>query len=320
MSSEAFLHWDTALPESAPPSESNPEWPYIDRIQIFRDGALLSDKRYTDRATWGSDFGDGKKVRTEESYLYWTAAGGMTPGEHTVTLRVTSSYGSVGTATRRFVITDGVRLGRVMSGRQVVKDGHIVTAGTWVPLRFNVEGKVPGSAVTYYDILRGEESLIGGSAGCQLAMWWDCPDQVTVKANWSVPSKPGTYTLTFAGQEFYDPAASTMTRTFQVQPAGATHAGVSSGMVAVGKAVTVRGQVVRTDTGRGVRGVPVTLQWRKAGTARWTVVVSRTSGLGGRVRALPVRRSTGFYRWVSPGVLGKLGPSRSKALKVRVTR
>ncbi len=91
-------------------------------------------------------------------------------------------------------------------------------------------------------------------------------------------------------------------------------------MVRVGKAVTVRGQVVRTDTGRGVRGIPVTLQWRRAGTTGWTEVVSRTSGLHGRVRALPVRRSTGFYRWVSPGVLGKLGPAKSQALKVRVAR
>ncbi len=223
MSTEAFLHWDTALPESAPPSETDPETPYIDRIEIFRDGELLSDKRYTDTPTWGSDFGGRKKVRTAESYLYWTASSGMTPGEHTVTLRVTSSYGSVGTATRRFVITDGVELGRVMSGTKVVEDGHIVTAGTWVPLRFNVVGKVPGSALGYYDVLQGGqggESLIGGSAGCNLALWWDCPEQVTVKANWSVPSKPGTYTLTFAGQEHFDAAVTTTTRTFKVQPAG----------------------------------------------------------------------------------------------------
>ena len=318
MSTEAFLHWDTALPESAPPGETNPDWPYIDRIQIFRDGALITDLRYDDHVVFGTDFGGGKKVRSAEGYLHWTASGGMTPGEHTVTLRVTSSYGSVATTTRRFVITDGVKLGRVMSGTHVVGDGYVVTAGKWVPLRFTVAGKVQGSNLSYYDILLGDESLIGGSAGCQLAMWWDCPEQVTVRADWSVPSKPGSYTLTFAGQETHDAAVSTITRTFKVQPAGAINAGVSADVVRIGKSVTVRGQVVRTDTGRGVRGVPVTLQWRKAGTTRWTEVVSLTSGLDGRVRALPVRRSTGFYRWVSPGVLGTLGPSRSNAVKVRV--
>jgi hypothetical protein len=318
MSNEALLHWYTELPDSAPPGETDPTTPYIDRIEISRDGEPLVDMRYSDPIGCCNDFGDRKKVRATESNLYWRAVSGMTPGEHTVTLRVTTSYGSVGTATRRFVVTDGVKLGRVMSGTHVVEDGRIVTAGTWVPLRFYVAGKVPGSALTYYDVLRGDESLIGGSAGCQLAQWWDCPEQITVRTKWSVPSKPGTYTLTFVGQESFDAAPTTTTRTFKVQPAGAIRVGVSTNVVRVGKPVTVSGRVVRTDTGHGVRGVPVTLQWRKAGTTRWTSVVSRTSRLGGRVRALPVRRSTGFYRWVSPGVLGRLGPSRSKALKVRV--
>src|SRR5512139_3238879 len=74
MSTEAFLHWDTALSESAPPSDTDPDSPYIDRIQIFRDGEPLVDQRYTDPKMWGSDFGDRKKVRTVESYLRWTAA------------------------------------------------------------------------------------------------------------------------------------------------------------------------------------------------------------------------------------------------------
>ena len=84
--------------------------------------------------------------------------------------------------------------------------------------------------------------------------------------------------------------------------------------------VVVRGRVVRTDTGHGVRDVPVTLQWRRAGTSRWVSMASRTSGLHGRLRAAVVRRATGFYRWVSPGDPGRLGPARSKPLKVRVTR
>jgi hypothetical protein len=244
----------------------------------------------------------------------------MTPGEHDVTLRVTTSYGSVGTATRRFVVTDGVTLGSVMSGDRVVQDGHIVTAGRSVPLRVTVAGKVRGSAVTYYAILQDEEPVIDSSSDCGLDLWWNCPERVTVRADWSVPSTPGTYTLKFVGQERFDAVATTTTRTIRVQPAGAVRAGVSSSSVRIGRAVAVRGRVVRTDTDQGMRGIPVTLQWRKAGTARWTTVVTRTSGLGGKVRALPVRRSTGFYRWVSPGVLGKLGPSRSTALKVRVIR
>ncbi|MGH3329706.1 MAG: hypothetical protein ACRDPJ_00235, partial [Nocardioidaceae bacterium] len=32
MSTQAYLTWDTALPDTAPPSESNPELPYIDRV------------------------------------------------------------------------------------------------------------------------------------------------------------------------------------------------------------------------------------------------------------------------------------------------
>ncbi len=108
--------------------------------------------------TWGSDFGGRKKVRTAESYLHWTASSGMTPGEHTVTLRVTSSYGSVGTATRRFVITDGVKLGRVMSGtarrqgRAHRHRGHVGAAplqrrgqGPW--LRSDLLRRPPGRGV-----------------------------------------------------------------------------------------------------------------------------------------------------------------------------
>jgi hypothetical protein len=320
MSTRALLEWDTALPETAPPNETNPDWPYIERIEVFRDGVLLLDKRWDESPSYGFDFGGRKQVRTVAHYLEWMATSGMTPGEHDVTLRVTTSYGSVGTATRRFVVTDGVTLGSVMSGDRVVQDGHIVTAGRSVPLRFTVAGKVRGSAVTYYAILQDEEPVIDSSSDCGLDLWWNCPEQVTVRADWSVPSTPGTYTLRFVGQERFDAAATTTTRTIRVQPAGAVRAGVSSSSVRIGRAVAVRGRVVRTDTDQGMRGIPVTLQWRKAGTARWTTVVTRTSGLGGKVRALPVRRSTGFYRWVSPGVLGKLGPSRSKALKVVVRR
>lgn len=320
MSTGSFVHWDTALPESAPPNETSPEWPFIDRIQIYRDGALLTDRRYDQTSRWGTDFGDGRKSRTAEGYEHWTASGGMTPGEHTVTLRVTTSYGAVGTATRKFVITDGVRLGRVMSRGRVVRDGHLVTAGTWVPLRFDVEGRVAGSAIEYYDVALGETSLLGSAAGCHRLAWWTCPGEVTVRADWSVPSRPGTYSLAFSGQEHFDDAPTTTRRTFTVQPAGTIRAGVSSHLVPAGKSVVVRGRVVRVDTGRGVRDVPVTLTWRKAGTTRWIAVASRTSGLRGRVRAVVVRRATGFYRWVSPGDPGRLGPARSKALKVRVTR
>jgi hypothetical protein len=317
MATTSFVHWRTSLPDTAPPDEGTPEWPYIERIEIYRDGALLSDKRYDERSTWGDDFGDGKKVRTVESYLSWTATNGMTPGEHTVRLRVTTSYGSVASATRTFIVTDGVRFGRVMSGDRVVEDGHIVTAGRWVPLRFFVAGKVPGSALEYSEILQGDVS-VSGAQHCQLQRWWNCPESATVRADWSVPAEPGTYTLTFAARESQDHDPSSITRTFRVQPAGAIRAGVSADSVRTGEQVTVRGQVVRTDTGRGVRGVPVTLQWRRAGTDRWTAVASRTSGLRGRVRASVVRRTTGVYRWASPGVPGTLGSSRSRTMKVVV--
>jgi hypothetical protein len=80
----------------------------------------------------------------------------------------------------------------------------------------------------------------------------------------------------------------------------------------------VTGRLVNADTSRGVTGIPVRLQWRKAGTTAWTTVVTGQTGRDGSVTTRPLRRTTGAYRFTSPGIEHSFAPATSNVVTVHV--
>ena len=82
--------------------------------------------------------------------------------------------------------------------------------------------------------------------------------------------------------------------------------------------VELSGRLRRVDTDRGQSGLPVTLQWRIASAKTWRDQATTVSARSGRVTAVDSHRVAGWYRWVTKGEPGELGPSRSKPVRVRV--
>ncbi len=314
-----LLGWSASVPAIVPDSTAGP---FIKRVEILADGQPWYDMPYEKGVVW-NNFTAGRKLR-EAAYNHWVmkqSTPWLTAGRHEATLRVTTSYGSVAARTLRFIVSDGVRFGDVRRSGLIVRDGHIVTAGTRVVLSVPVQTKVAGSPLSYADVLFGTESLAPGWNLCDELDWMECPEQVTLRGEWYTPTTPGTYVVRFEAQAWADPGPTSIRREFKVQPAARLGISASRYKVRAGDPVTIRGRVVRKDTGRGVADVPVRIQWRKAARgSQWTLLTTRTSDAYGRVTGRFVRRATGYYRLVSPGVLGKIGPSRSAALKVTVRR
>jgi hypothetical protein len=180
---------------------------------------------------------------------------------------------------------------------------------------------VAGSPLSYADVLFGTESLTPGWNLCDEPDWMECPEKATLRGEWYTPTTPGTYVVRFEAQAWADPEPTSIRREFKVQPAARLGISASRYKVRAGDPVTIRGRVVRKDTGGGVAEVAVRIQWRKAARgSQWSLLTTRTSDAYGRVKGRFVRRATGYYRLASPGVLGKIGPSRSAALKVTVRR
>jgi hypothetical protein len=115
-----------------------------------------------------------------------------------------------------------------------------------------------------------------------------------------------------------DAAPEQITRAIHVQPASYLTNRTSATSVRPGSKVELSGRLRRVDTDRGRSGVPVTLQWRAAGSTTWRDQTTTVSARRGRVSAVGSHRVTGWYRWVTEGVPGELGPSRAKALRVQV--
>lgn len=307
-----LLRWTAKVPDLVADVPTGD--PYIKRVQVLIDGNPWQDMPY-DTISW---YSATAKPRAIDFGTFWQPDGGLTPGSHTAQLRVTTSYGSIAVTERRFVVNDGVNFSPVLDAGREVRDGYVVTAGTSHRFTETISGKVDHAALTYWNMTdASSSSYVDGANGCTVPQQWDCPSQVTVHSNWSAPTTPGRYVLTWQAQPLNDKVAS-MTRTVVVQARGAMSALTSTPMVHRGRRATVTGRFTRTDTRVGVRGVKTQLQWRREGTTTWATLTSTTTDTYGRATAHPLRRSTGSYRWVAAGISGTASPASSGPVRVKV--
>jgi hypothetical protein len=319
MASMTLLGWRAALPDTAPANPDSPAAdPYIDRVEILMDGQQWADMPAGDYPIWAR-FAPDPRYREAEYTHGWTAQGGMTPGRHTATLRVTTSYGAVATAERTFLVTDGLEYGPLRADGTPVTDGQVFTGGTTHTLAYAVAGKVPGTTVDFADLSFEGGSLTGGPV-CTAPDWWTCPTSAVVRGRWDVPEKAGTYLIEYSAQTFWQAAPELHQVSVTVQAATRLAIGATSTRVRDGRAVTLDGRLTRTATGKGIYGVAARLEWRKAGTGTWTTVSRTQTTNGGWVDARVRRHASGDYRWVSPGLKGTIAPAHSRTVRVTVTR
>jgi hypothetical protein len=319
LSDGSLLGWHAAIPDDVPSDPTHP-WgePYIARVELLLDGAPWADMP-ADHPIW-ANFATNPRYRTVD---YNNLGTHLAAGTHTFTLRVTTSYGSVATADRRIVVTDGVEFSPLKVDGVPVVDGKILTGGTIHNLAYTVTGKVPGSVVSFFGLTYQGGSLTDGTQPCQALDWWTCPGGATVRGQWAVPTRPGTYTIDYQAQESQDDTPTRRSVTFTVQAATRLPLTTSTTRVRDGARVTVTGHFVRTDpghSGAGVAGVPVKLQWRRAGTTTWLTQLSTRTGAGGWVSTRALRHHTGTYRYVAAGISGTYAPATSPTRPVYVRR
>jgi hypothetical protein len=319
MSTNALLEWSASVSDLTPATDNSLTNPYIQRVEILLDGMPWGDQRDDQNPAW-ANYRSNSHMRSVSGTSTWTPAYGLSPGSHLATLRVTTSYGSVGTRDLPFVVTDGVKFSPVTTADgRTVQNGFVVTAGSKTRLKVAVSGKVAGSHVIFGRMLDEAGGVIdGGDGWCIDEDWLNCPGRLTLRGDFWAPGEPGDYEIEISGQESMDSSPRTITRLIHVQPASylTTHASPTS--VRPGSTVTVSGRLWRVDTETGRSGVPVTLQWRVAGTTRWRDQATTISGPRGQVSATSVHRVTGWYRWVTQGLPGELGPSKGDPVRVYV--
>jgi hypothetical protein len=319
MSTNARFEWSASIPDVVPATTNTLTNPYIERVEILIDGQPWADQRDDQAPAW-ANYQSNSHMRSVSGTSTWTLPYGLSPGSHVATLRVTTSYGSVGTEDLPFVVTDGVRFSPITTADgRTVTDGFVVTAGSATRMKVAVSGVVAGSHVVFARMLGNVGDVIAGDDGwCPAQDWNVCAGRVSLQGTYWAPGTPGNYELRVIGQESMDAAPRQITRAIHVQPASYLTIRASATYVRPGSKFELSGRLRRVDTGRGKRGVPVTLQWRAAGSTTWRDQTTTVSAGRGLVRAVDSHRVTGWYRWVTEGVAGKLGPSRAKAVRVQV--
>jgi hypothetical protein len=319
MSTNARFEWSASVSDLVPATDSILTNPYIQRVEILIDGQPWADIRDDQAPAW-ANYRSNSHMRSVSGAATWTPAYGLNPGSHIATLRVTTSYGSVGTQDLPFIVTDGVAFPSVTTADgRAVRNGFVVTAGSTTRLEAVVAGKVPGSHVIRARMLDDVgDVLAGGDGWCDAEDWVNCAERVTLRGDYVAPGKPGDYELRIIGQESQDSSPRTITRLIHVQPASYLTTHASSVSASPGAKVTLSGRLRRVDTNSGLSGVPVTLQWRAAGSTTWRGQATTTSSRRGRITAACAQRVTGSYRWVTPGLPGKLGPSKGNPVRVEV--
>jgi len=319
MSTNAHFDWSASVSDLTPATDNSLTNPYIQRVEILLDGQPWGEERDDQNPAW-ANYRSNSHMRSVSGTWTWTPAYGLSPGSHLATLRVTTSYGSVGTRDLPFIVTDGVKFSPVTTADgRTVQDGFVVTAGSKTRLKVAVSGKVAGSHVIFGRMLDEAGGVMdGGDGWCTEADWLDCPGRLTLRGDFAAPGEPGDYEIQISGQESMDSSPRTITRLIHVQPASSLTTHASSTSVRPGSAVTVSGRVWRVDTNSGRSGVPVTLQWRAGGSTTWRDQATTTSIRRGQVSATCTHRVDGWYRWVTQGLPGRLGPSRGDAVRVDV--
>ncbi|HEX6237110.1 MAG TPA: hypothetical protein VFZ68_07940, partial [Acidimicrobiales bacterium] len=300
------FEYDARLPDSVPTREFYN--PHLRTVEHLVDGQVVHSYRPD---------GEPRAVAGTP----WFLPASVTGGVHTFTIRVTTDYRSVAEISADVLVSDGVELtGPVTSGRRVVRNGFVVTAGDVLRFRVPVATKVDGTHLDFVDIRVGNQGLFHRFPFCAEGTT-DCPEAATVLTNhWGAPDEPGRATLSIQAAANGDARATTINRAIKVQPAAKLVARVSRHRLRIGRAVRVTGVLRRADNGAPQAGRTVRIQWRRLGTNRWTTLATRTTNDDGRVAARFKPRRTGFYRLRSPEVRGTLGPGISNEPKVRVLR
>lgn len=314
------LDWHTAIPDNVPngpTSQFDPtSTPYIDKVEILVDGKQFYAQDAEHNPSWASYAAD-PRLRAASDGITWDASNGLTPGLHEATLRVTTSYHSVAETTTRFIITDGVTATDLTMDGHPVKVWTVVTAGTTHKVSVTVSGRTPGSALTQASLSVAGKTL--ATFTCADAEVWTCPSSQTLSGTWTAPTNTSTTGIDVSGQEsqqsYPEPFPTTP---LWVQTRTRLTATASSTRIRSGARLDVTGRLVNADTSRGVTGIPVRLQWRKAGTTAWTTVVTGQTGRDGSVTTRPLRRTTGAYRFTSPGIEHSFAPATSNVVTVHV--
>lgn len=308
------------LPDTAPALPGQISDPYISSVETLLDGTSVGKDSYTEPTTWNGLRG-GLKLRSVHGYVHLTTATGLTSGRHQLTLRVTTSYGSVADTTTGILVSDGVSwTGPVTSGGKVVNDGFVVTAGATPTFQVPVATNVAGTRLVWAEMQIGDQSLLPAYAWCPTADPYNCPESAVLRSGpWSAPDVPGTHTLEILAHADGD-VADTITRTIVVQPAARLSLDVSSHLVRPGRSVGLTGRLTRRDTGRAQAGRAVDVQWLRSTGGRWQTVATRTTDTDGVVRIRVRPTANGFYRLRSAEIRGTLGPGVSQEQKVFLRR
>lgn len=315
----ALLAWHTWLPDTAPADSDAPlANPYIDRVEVSIDGVSFATMDADANPIW-ADFRPDPRYRDASYSHLWNTDSGLTVGAHTATLRVTTSYGSVATLARRFVVTDGVRFGPLTVDGSPLRDDQVFTGGTTHRLRFEVNGTVSGSTLASYELNFDDGAIVDGW-NCSRPDWWHCPGEAVAEGDLTLPSTPGTYPLEYSAADSEQVGPDRHRVKIVVQAAARMRIATSASQVRRGRRVVITGRFVRADTGGGRAGIPVTLQWRRAGSSDWVTLDSRETGPGGWVTRRLAAQRTGVYRYRAAGRPGVIAGALSRAVTIHVTR
>lgn len=314
------LGYHAELPSTAPARPGQPGDPYISKVETLLDGTSLGQSSYTDYTPWNG-YQRGAKLRTVDAYAYLTQDRGLTAGRHELTVRVTTSYGSVADASTDILVSDGVTwTGPVTSGGRVVRDGYVVTAGTIHRFQVPVATTVAGTRLVWAGMQISDQNLLTRYTPCPTSDPASCPGSTVIRGDdWAAPNAPGTHTLEILAQADGD-ATDILTRTILVQPAARLSLDVSSHLVRAGRSVGLTGRLTRRDTQRAQSGRTVLVQWLRTNRTAWKTVATRTTDVNGLIRLRLRPTANGYYRLRSPEVRGTLGPGQSPAQKVFVRR
>jgi hypothetical protein len=265
----------------------------ISSIAISVDGGQPAS------ATWPNWVqGPNAPARGANYYTDWNPPADLSAGVHTVTYTVKTTYGATTTASRTFVIGDGVSFGPVKtSSGKVVVNGSVLPVGQSM-LTTTATARTPGTDVISQDA-QGDAFFLYGSSALTSAA-----HQTTMTTGF-IPSKVGTYTLWFyAGTVGSGPLNTTtpdsrreISRTVvveyqtQMKIVGVTRANAKHQR-------TLTGYLYDYGYHRPLTGMRVTLQ--KLVNGRWVNVATTTSSSRGYVSyVIGSARST--YRLTTPG-------------------
>ncbi|WP_129782728.1 hypothetical protein [Promicromonospora panici] len=305
----------------------------VHRFVGLRSGELRLDGAVVD--TWQRAFGSSSPVigRT-------TSAGTgdqLTLGTHRWDVTVTDWAGRTATASTTFQVDEPL----TMSGPTITDAaGRRVTASSWVLDGARLRYRTSVTRSPAYDgTLSWEVWAENGNGGYPVAGLnndadlnaYPCLDRATCSfprtidktwfASWCGRTRTQvTTTLTHRSQRF--PSEPTVwTDRIRVYPRSAfALTNGTRATVTAGTAVTLaaRLQTPGVNVSRRFPGEAVVLEKRRAGSAAWTAVTTRTTSSTGAVSAKVTPSSNSLYRWRHADHVGVAGPATSAATTTNV--